>query len=91
MDPMNLVSLHNGIREEAAVTPAQHPPSLVGKSWTRERDEPALNEYDLPDSAYVPWLGKVVKNPEGYGIYFQDRWDEALKANPQFLYLNDWN
>jgi hypothetical protein len=91
MDPMNLVSLHNGVREEAAVTPAQHPSSLVGKSWTRERDEPALNEYDLPDSAYVPWLGKVVKNPEGYGIYFQDRWDEALKANPQFLYLNDWN
>ncbi len=91
MDPMDLVSLHNGIREEAAVTPAQHPSSLVGKSWTRERDEPALNQYDLPDSAYVPWLGKVVKNPEGYGIYFQDRWDEALKANPQFLYLNDWN
>jgi hypothetical protein len=91
MDPMNLVSLHNGIREEAAVTPGQHPSSLVGKSWTRERDEPALNEYDLPDSAYVPWLGKVVKHPEGYGIYFQDRWDEALKANPQFLYLNDWN
>jgi hypothetical protein len=91
MNPIDLVSLHNGTREEAAVTPAQHPSSLVGKSWTRERDEPALNEFDLPDSAYVPWLGKVVKNPEGYGIYFQDRWDEALKANPQFLYLNDWN
>jgi len=91
MDPMNLVSLHNGQKEEAAVTPAQHPSSLVGKSWTRENDEPELNEYDLPVSAYVPWLGKTVKNPEGYGIYFQDRWDEALKADPQFLYLNDWN
>jgi hypothetical protein len=91
MDPMDLVSLHNGKREEAAVTPAQHPSSLVGKSWTRENDEPPLNEYDLPDSAYVPWLGKTVRNPEGYGIYFQDRWNETLKANPQFLYINDWN
>jgi hypothetical protein len=91
MDPMDLVSLHQGKREEAAVTPAQHPSSLVGKSWTRENDEPELNEFDLPVSAYVPWLGKTVKNPEGYGIYFQDRWNEALKANPQFLYLNDWN
>jgi hypothetical protein len=91
MDPMNLVSLHNGKREEAAVTPAQHPSSLIGKSWTREHGEPELNEYDLPVEAYIPWLGKIVKNPEGYGIYFQDRWDEALKANPQFLYINDWN
>ncbi len=91
LDPMNLVSLHNGKREEAAVTPGQHPSSLVGKSWTRKFDEPQLNEFDLPDSAFVPWLGKTVKNPQGYGIYFQDRWDEALKADPQFLYLNDWN
>jgi hypothetical protein len=91
MDPLDLVSLHDGKKEEAAVTPAQHPSSLIGKSWTREKDEPELNEYDLPVSAYVPWLGKTVKNPEGYGIYFQDRWDEALKANPQFLYINDWN
>lgn len=91
MDPMALVSLHNEQKEEAAVTPAQHPSSLVGKSWTRANGEPELNEFDLPVSAYVPWLGKTVTHPEGYGIYFQNRWDEALKANPQFLYLNDWN
>ena len=91
MDPDNLVSTHNGKKEEAAVTPAQHPSSLVGKSWRRETSEPFLNKYDLPDSAYVPWLGKTVKNPEGYGIYFQDRWDEALKSDPDMLYINDWN
>ncbi len=91
LDPMNLVSLHLGKREEAAVTPAQHPSGLVGKSWTRESGEPVLNGFDLPDSAFVPWLGKTVKHPEGYGIYFQDRWNEALKADPQFIYLNDWN
>jgi len=50
-----------------------------------------MNEYDLPVSAYVPWLDKFVENPEGYGIYFQQRWDEALAADPSFIYLNDWN
>lgn len=91
MNPDDLVSTHNGKKEEAAVTPAQHPSSLVGKSWTRKNGEPPLNQYDLPDSAYVPWLGTTVKRPEGYGIYFQQRWNEALKGDPQFLYLNDWN
>lgn len=91
MDPDDLVSRHGGKKEEAAVTPAQHPASLVGKSWRRETGEPQLNQYDLPDSAYVPWLGKSVKNPEGYGIYFQERWNEALKSDPDMLYINDWN
>lgn len=91
MNPDDLVSTHNGSKEEAAVTPGQHPSSLVGKSWRRETGQPPLNQYDMADSAYVPWLGKTVKNPEGYGIYFQDRWDEALKTDPEMLYVNDWN
>jgi hypothetical protein len=91
MKPSQLVSQHGGVAEEAAVTPAQHPSSLTGKCWTREHGEPRLNEYDLPVPTLVPWLGKTVEHPEGYGIYFQQRWDEALQANPQFLYINDWN
>ena len=97
MTPKELVSKHDGALEEAAVTPAQHPvtmtsiPMGVGKSWSRKYGEPKLNEYDMPDSAYVPWLKKFVKHPEGYGIYFQERWDDAIAADPQFLYLNDWN
>ncbi len=91
MNPDDLISRHNGKKEEAAVTPAQHAYWLIGKSWSRENGEPKLNKYDLPVPTYVPWLGKVVKHPEGYGIYFQERWDEALKADPQFIYLNDWN
>ena len=50
-----------------------------------------MNQYDLPEPTYVPWLGRKVEHPEGYGIYFQQRWDEALQGDPQFLYLNDWN
>jgi hypothetical protein len=97
MQPEELLSLHNGRREEAAVTPAQHPVTMteenmgVGKSWSRAGGEPKLNEYDMPEAAYVPWLGKTVEHPENYGIYFQERWDGALSADPQFLYINDWN
>jgi hypothetical protein len=91
MSPDQLLSTHNGKKEQAAVTPGQHPSSLVGKSWTRENGEPMLNEYDLPEPTYVPWLGKKVDHPEAYGIYFQQRWDEAIKGNPEFLYINDWN
>jgi len=91
LSPDDLISRHNGQKEEAAVTPAQHPSSLTGKCWTREHGEPELNERDLPVPTHVPWLGKTVENPEGYGIYFQERWEDALKANPQFLYINDWN
>ena len=91
MDLVDLMSTHKGIREQAAVTPAQHPTSMVGKSWSRENGQPAMNEYALPVPTYVPWLGKTVENPEGYGIYFQERWDEALASDPQFIYINDWN
>jgi hypothetical protein len=91
MIPDELVSRHNGKKEEAAVTPAQHPSSLVGKSWTRENGEPSLNQFDLPEPTHVPWLGRKVEHPEGYGIYFQQRWDEAIQGDPEFLYINDWN
>lgn len=91
MTPVDRVSKHDGRKEEAAVTPGQHPSSLTGKSWTRENGEPPLNEFDLPEPTFVPWLGRKVEHPEGYGIYFQQRWDEALEADPQFIYLNDWN
>lgn len=87
----SLVSCYKGVKEQVAVTPAQHPISIVGKSWSRKNKEPELNEYDLPKPTYVPWLGKTVDNPSGYGIYFQERWDEALKCDPLFIYLNDWN
>ncbi|MBM3289896.1 MAG: hypothetical protein FJY92_07060 [Candidatus Hydrogenedentes bacterium] len=91
LGPNELISTHNGQKEEAAVTPAQHPSSLTGKSWTKEHGQPELNEFDLAVPTYVPWLGKTVEHPEGYGIYFQERWEEALKGDPQFLYINDWN
>ncbi len=91
MQPRDLAARHNGRLEQMAVTPAQHPISITGKSWRRQTHEPRLNTYDLPDSAYVPWLKRTVAHPEGYGIYFQDRWDEALSVDPDFIYINDWN
>jgi len=91
MEPEQLASRHHGRPEQMAVTPAQHPISITGKSWRRSTLEPHLNEFDMPDSAFVPWLNQTVAHPEGYGIYFQDRWDEALQVDPDFIYINDWN
>ncbi len=91
MNPDDLLSTHKGVKEQAAVTAAQHAIWGAGKSWSRKTYDPKLNDQDLPVPTYVPWLGKTVEHPEGYGIYFQERWDEAIKSKPQFLYVNDWN
>ena len=91
LSPKERASHHNGRAEQMAVTPAQHSISATGKSWRIPTGEPKLGIYDMPDSAYVPWLGKTVADPTGYGIYFQDRWDEALSVDPDLIYLNDWN
>lgn len=86
-----LCSRHQGRMEEMAVTPAQHPISIVGKSWRRETGEPTLDDHDMPVPTYCPAVDSVVDNPAQYGIYFQDRWNEALDVDPEFIYLNDWN
>jgi len=91
LPPANLLSTYKGKKEEAAVTPAQHPMSMIGKSWSRVNGEPKLDQYDLPKPAYIPWLDTIAEHPTDYGIYFQERWDEALQGDPQFLYINDWN
>ncbi len=91
LKPEELCSKHQGHLEEMAVTPAQHPISITGKSWRRETLEPALDGKDMPTKAFVPWLGEERENPTQYGIYFQDRWDEAFQVDPDFIYLNDWN
>ena len=97
MKAEELLSTHNGKREQAAVTPAQHPvtmtknPMGVGKSWTRRYGEPELNEYDMPEVGYIPYLDETKNNPVLYGAYFQESWDYALKGDPEFLYINDWN
>lgn len=97
MSPEELIAKHNGKPEQAAVTPAQHPvtmtenPMGVGKSWTRRFGEPQLNEYDMPEVGYIPYLKQTKQNPVLYGAYFQESWDYALKGDPEFLYINDWN
>ena len=80
LKPEELCSKHQGRLEEMAVTPAQHPISITGKCWRRETGEPELDDHDMP-----------VGGGTQYGIYFQDRWDEALQVDPDFIYLNDWN
>ena len=86
LSPEELASKHNGKVEECAVTPAQHSLGMkgakmgVGKSWSVKTGEPSLNEYDMP-----------IDGTSGKGIYFQERWEDALAVDPPFIYLNDWN
>ncbi len=84
--PVELASTHGGKVEQMAITPAQHAAGMngahmgVGKSWTRQGGEPPLNRQDLPQDGQ-----------SGLGLYFQERWDDALEVDPPFLYINDWN
>ena len=87
--PAERASLHNGRYEQMAVTPAQHASTMVGKSWTLAAGEPTLNEYDLPRKKFLN--KKWIDNPEYYGFYFNERWNEALSVDPDFIYINDWN
>lgn len=91
LTPRERASRHKGELEEIAVTPAQHSSTYIGKSWRIGTGEPKLNKYDLPEPTFVPEFGKKMERPTAYGIYFQDRWDEALSVDPQFIYINDWN
>lgn len=92
MKPEELAATWQGSREQISVTPAQHPISTIGKSWSREGGEPEMDMHDMPIKAKVPYLSnQEVLDPVRYGIYFQERWDEALKVDPKFIYLNDWN
>ncbi len=51
----------------------------------------AKRKYVGQDGVVIPYLNEERDNPTQYGIYFQDRWDEALQVDPDFIYLNDWN
>lgn len=89
LTPQERTSRHKGRLEQIAVTPAQHSSTMVGKTWTVSSGEPTLNQYDMPQKKFIK--GKWVSNPEGLGLYFRDRWEEALIADPDFIYVNDWN
>lgn len=92
MKPEERAATWKGRYEQISVTPAQHPMTMVGKSWSKESGEPAMDVCDMPIKAKVPYLGgKECLDPVRYGIYFQERWDDALQVDPDFVYLNDWN
>lgn len=89
LTPAGRASLHNGRYEQMAVTPAQHASTMVGKTWTLKGQEPTLNQYDLPTKTFIN--SKWVDHAENYGLYFKERWSEALSVDPDFIYINDWN
>lgn len=89
LTPQQRASTHQGRLEQMCVTPAQHATTMVGKSYTLAAGEPTLNDHDLPQKKFLNrhWID----HPEYYGFYFQERWNEAISADPDFIYINDWN
>lgn len=89
LTPEERASKHDGRNEQMCVTPAQHASTMVGRSWTIAGGEPELDEYDLP--VPIVYEGKTYDDPQYLGIYFRDRWNEAISVDPDFIYINDWN
>ncbi|MDE7397199.1 MAG: hypothetical protein K2M98_05695, partial [Muribaculum sp.] len=96
-DGSTRASYHNGEIEQMAVTPAQHAINMIGKSWKMKSgkgvspNDYSLNEYDMPKRKYDSKKKIWLEHPEDHGIYFEDRWDEALATDPKFIFINDWN
>ncbi len=90
-------SYHNGEIEQMSVTPAQHAVNMIGKSWkvrkgqTSSKTDYSLNEYDLPKRKYDASTKTWMVHPEDYGLYFGERWNETLAADPKIIFINDWN
>lgn len=89
LTPLERCSTHKGHLEQMCVTPAQHASTMVGKCWTVKGGEPTLDVHDLPTRIFKD--RKWVYDPQKLGIYFGERWTEALSVDPEFIYINDWN
>ena len=51
MKPEERAATWKGRYEQISVTPAQHPMTMVGKSWSKESGAPAMDACDMPIKA----------------------------------------
>jgi len=63
--------------EQISVSAAQHPVSNIGRSHRNGR-QPESNDYGIGIHT-------------GEGLYFEQQWDRALKADPEFIFITGWN
>jgi hypothetical protein len=63
--------------EELSVCAAEHPISNIGRSHYRGK-QPPTNYYG-------------VASQTDRGLYFQQQWERALEADPEFIFITGWN
>jgi hypothetical protein len=63
--------------ENVPVAVGQHPLSNIGRSF-HNFHQPEADQYDL-----TPFTDQ--------GLHFQDQWNRALEADPEFVFVTGWN
>lgn len=64
----------------------------VSQNWSAEKGLSAMNAPHTFGRSYTHAQGQST-DPEavGYGLNFQEQWDHALKADPEFIFITGWN
>ncbi|PQV64217.1 hypothetical protein B1R32_10661 [Abditibacterium utsteinense] len=73
----NFASATPNIIEEVPVSSAEHPTSNLGKSYHNDQQPP------------TDALGLTPVT--GQGLYFAEQWKNALKIDPQVVFVTQWN
>ncbi|WP_221394344.1 hypothetical protein [Dyadobacter sp. NIV53] len=64
----------------------------VGQNWSKERGLTAMNAPGSFGRSYTHAKGQITEpGAVNYGHNFQEQWDNALKINPEFIFITGWN
>ena len=64
----------------------------VAQNWSTERGLTAMNAPNAFGRSYTVLNGKhTEKDAVNYGFNFQEQWDNALKIDPEFIFITGWN
>lgn len=64
----------------------------VGQNWSKERGLTAMNAPGAFGRSYTHAKGQHTEpGAVNFGYNFQEQWDQALKINPEFIFITGWN
>lgn len=64
----------------------------VSQNWSAEKGLSAMNAPNTFGRSYTHAHGQNTDpGAVNYGLNFQEQWDHALKADPEFIFITGWN
>ena len=64
----------------------------VAQNWTKERGLTAMNAPGSFGRSYTHAKGQITDpGAVNYGYNFQEQWDQALKMDPELIFITGWN